>query len=144
MHVREILADAQNPIHGYLSTCAHALRLCKKLSRDVCWTLWSQDDLAITLRERVDKLRVMDDFRSVCYGCSKPKSHLLSLAKLDAAHFFKEADPRRGLKRTKLLLDRLTLNRGCNAIRVKKGAKAHGHMQQLLQMPNWIHHCFIH
>ena len=128
MHVREIVADAQHPLHGYLSKCARALRLCKLLSNDISWTLWSQNHLAPVLNERVGNLKVLDDFIFVCIACGKPKPSVLTMAKLDAAQFFKEASPERGLFRAKLLLDRLTRTRNVNAIRVRYGSKAEGRL----------------
>ena len=126
MHVREIVADALHPLHAYLSRCARALPLCKALSSEKAWTLWSQNKLADVLAERIDKLRVIDDCRLQCFNCHKAKPRVFILVKLDAAHFFKEACLARGLQRARLHLNRLARKRNVDAIRVKHGKKASG------------------
>ena len=126
MHVREIIADPSHSFHSYLSLCARSLRLAKLLSRDRAWTLWSQRDLATNLKSKVDNLVVVDEYKWLRMNCKQPKKRVLTMIKIDAAQFFKEANPQRGMSRTRILFSRIEKSTGFNAVRVRRDKKACG------------------
>lgn len=124
-HEREIVSNCKEPLHALLSRSARALRLAKKLADEPTWTLWSQNDIARTVHDRVRKLVVVPAFRAVC-PCGKTKPNSLSCAKIDASQFFKDASTDRGRSRTRKFLARLERATGQNAVLVRNGSKADG------------------
>ena len=75
---------------------ARSLRLCKKLSGEHLWTVWNLSKVAYVAHERVQKLVVVDDFIEKC-PCGKAKDPV-SVIRVDAAQFFKNASVKRGVK----------------------------------------------
>ena len=77
--------------------------------------------------KRFAKLRSDAKYVTVC-PCGRQKHHQLTLAKIDAAQFFKSASVKGGLKRIKKFLRRTELVQEKNGVAVLRSARAHGYL----------------
>ena len=122
-HEREIVSDVSNPCKVHLHLVSRAVRLLKQLSGEHTWTLWNQSQLKPVLLRRLSHLKGSEQCKKTC-PCGKKKTHELSLIKIDAAQFFKAASLKRGLQRVRDLLDRVSKEKGFDAIAVQKSNKS--------------------
>ena len=105
-HLREIVADAAHPIRSTLKLASRAYRLAVRLAGMPVWTLWKQCDTGVEIRKRAGQLALVEDYATRC-PCGAKKLSSYSLAKVDAAQFFKNSSMQRGVHKMKMLLDRL-------------------------------------
>ena len=65
-HEREIVSNYNEPAKRALQGAAKALRIAKRLSKDVSWTIWRSAALPQVLRQRAAKLQVIPKYRKRC------------------------------------------------------------------------------
>jgi hypothetical protein len=125
-HEREIISDVRNPYRSYFRLIARSIRLVKFLACEPCWTLWYLNQLKIAVTHATSCLLDSPEHQHQCV-CGKPKE-AISLAKVDASQYFKNADITRGIDRICLLLDRVQNKTGFNAVAILHGQKMQGHL----------------
>ena len=120
-HERELIDNAREPCKSFMRLSARALRLAKRLSGEICWTIWNQANLAEEIHRRLKPLAHVEKYCKVC-PCGRAKSHNLCFARVDAAQFFKSASVSRGKRRTKQFLARLASKTGKRGVSVLRSA----------------------
>ena len=107
-HEREIVADWQHPLKKQFKVVSRAVRLVKKLSDEHTWTLWNMSCIKLVLEQKVRLLKPPPD-QKYCDGltvckCGNTRKNKLTMLKVDASQFFKNADIDRGLARIEQML----------------------------------------
>ena len=125
-HQREVISGAACPLLQSLAVHARALRFMVRVPRPESWILWNQSEVASVLKSKVSQLRVLANYRFVCYRCRCPKDELCD-AKVDAAQFFKSASTARAIARTKKLIAGLQC-KGFTGVAVRKSKRASGYV----------------
>ena len=59
-HTREIVSDASNPARSQMRIVARAIRVAKKVSGDLSWSLWQPNKIRSTIQTRLAKLATID------------------------------------------------------------------------------------
>eukprot|EP00969_Alexandrium_andersonii_P371016 15478564-Alexandrium_andersonii.AAC.1 len=77
-----------------MRSIARAARVAQRLAGHDVWTRWRMADLAPQLVERTRGLAMPEAFRTRC-PCGRGEPHQLSVVRLDATQYFKNADTRR-------------------------------------------------
>ena len=123
-----------DPLKPQLRLCARAIRIVKKLSCEVTWTLWRQTDFYIVFHEKYGKLEVLEKFANTCIcGASKPRT---VVAKFDAAQFFKSAFMETGVRRMKGLFWRVQRKTKKTGVAVIRGQRSQNYFCKASQKSN--------
>ena len=123
-HEREIVNFSGDWMQQHWQYCARALRILRQQCSEEHWTIWSQNNVTATLRQRVQKLH-KPTTATVCV-CGDAKNSLV-VARFDAAQFFKNASNARGRSRTYRLLARMQ-HKGYRGVLVRKQQRCSGYV----------------
>ena len=126
-HEREIVANARHPVRGWMRATARAARVAQRLSGRPHWTLWNQGRLAQEARERLGRLQQPAAYRYHC-PCGRWKPSSLQLVRMDAAQYFKNACLPRGIQHVAELLQGITADTGCDAVKLEPGPRTRGRL----------------
>ena len=141
-HEREHVDNSCEPVKHRFKLAARALRLAKRLSKEVCWTLWNPSTLATDIQDRVRRLKVVDRYTNAC-PCGKSKCCRTTFVRVDAAQLFKSASVSRGLRRTQKFLERFQSCSGKKAVAVLKAQRSAGFLTNSLGKSNRTHTHFF-
>ena len=113
-----------NPTADIFGPLLEALDFVKMISGEASWTLWYQNHLKSVLRNRVSHLAVVPCYAHCC-PCGSAKEQI-TMIKVDASQFFKNACINRGIERIEALLDRVQKSTGYSSVAIMWGSKMSG------------------